>query len=113
MSRDYKIQPDPTDPSVKGERIFDPIADHTAENAKPFNVADLDFSSAEAITVSLEIVAKAVADRTVTPAMGKSIATIAGTSLRSISLSVAKQIKALQDQYRSLEAEKAGRRRGI
>jgi hypothetical protein len=83
-------------------------------DAEPLDLSTLAFDSPEHIVASLEIVNKAVLANRCTPAQAKAIASVAGTSLRALSLSVADQIAALKEQYARLEAEQRGpgRRRG-
>jgi hypothetical protein len=101
---------------ITADRVYTPAEDNASDpTAAPFDPAALDFSSPEKITESLEIVAKAVASKQISPAMGKSISAIANTSMTSIKYSVTKQLREMQDHIKAQEAERrgAGRRRGI
>lgn len=90
--------------------------DDVAHNpeAPPLDPSTLSFDSPEAITSSLEIVSRAVLAGSCTPAQAKALASVAGTSLRALALSVQDQIKELKDRYAQLEREQRGpgRRRG-
>ena len=83
-------------------------------DAEPVDLSKLRWNTPEEVAESLAQVNAGVLRGAVTPAAAKAVASVAGQSLRALSLSVAKRIAELEAKFKAHETEgRAGKRTGI